>query len=263
MLPAMTVLLSTAPAAFGTLGEAGELPAGVEARTHEGPGGETYNHLFVAPPRIEEGVKYPLVVFLHGSGERGDDPAVLAKHFFPEMLSEEYRTRFPCYIIAPQCPAGERWADLDWRTGEGGGALTAPLAGAKKLLGDSLASLPVDRSRVYLTGLSMGGYGTWAWAAREPGTFAAALPICGGGDAGTAATLKDLPIWCGHGAADPAVPVERSREMVAAVAAAGGSPIYVEYPGVGHLVWGTVYGTPEGAVAWLFRQRRPAVAVEE
>jgi predicted peptidase len=112
----------------------------------------------------------------------------------------------------------------------------------------------VDPARIYLTGLSMGGYGTWDLAARQPERFAAILPICGGGDEATAPRLAKLPIWCFHGDADTVVPVERSRTMIAAVRAAGGSPKYSELPGVGHDSWTPAYRDP-AVLDWLFAKR--------
>ena len=233
------------------------LPDAIEIRTHAGADGTEHRHLLVRPANLEAGKTYPLVVFLHGAGERGDDPAVVAKHFFPAMLTEENRERFPCFILAPQCPSGGRWANRDWRDAENpDGGMAAPLAAAARLVEDALEEFPVDRDRLYLTGLSMGGYGAWDWAARRPDLWAAAVPICGGGDPADAAKLKALPLWVAHGEEDPAVPVDRSREMVAAVLGAGGSPIYVEYPGMTHDVWTTAYATRGGVVDWLFRQGR-------
>lgn len=253
---AAALLMSLLPAADPALSQAGAdaLPEAIEIRTHQGADGTEYKHLLVRPKEVKAGETYPLVVFLHGAGERGSDPAVLAKHFFPAMLSEEYRERFPCFILAPQCPSGERWGSLDWRTGEDSGEMTAPLAAVKALVGSALEEFPIDEDRLYLTGLSMGGYGTWDWTTREPGFWTAAAPICGAGDTKKAAAVKDLPLWVAHGDQDNAVPVERSREMVAAVVAAGGHPIYVEYPGVAHDSWTPAYGTPDGLIAWLFRQ---------
>lgn len=232
------------------------LPPEVSVRTHAGPGGEPYRHLLVRPADEKPGETYPLVVFLHGAGERGDDPSVLLKNFFPQMLSEEYRRRFPCFILAPQCPAEQRWGSFDWKTGEDDGELQAPLAGAMGLVDAALKELPIDRDRVYLTGLSMGGFGTWEWAARRPDLWAAAAPVCGGGTAEQATAAAALPLWVAHGAADPLVKVGRGREMVAAAVEAGGNPIYVEYPFIGHDSWTPAYGTPDGLPAWLFRQRK-------
>ena len=128
----------------------------------------------------------------------------------------------------------------------------APLAAARSLLDETLAAHPIEPCCVYLTGISMGGYGTWDWVAREPRRFTAAVPICGGGDPAAAAELRGVPLWVAHGDRDPAVPVERSRAMVAAVRAAGGRPIYVEYPGMEHDVWTAAYANPDGAIPWLF-----------
>ena len=125
------------------------------------------------------------------------------------------------------------------------------LAAATALIDATLKAQPIDPDRVYLTGLSMGGYGTFDWLARDPDRFAAAVAVCGGGDPATADQFKDVPLWVAHGDADPAVPVERSREIVAALRDAGGSPIYIEYPGVNHFSWTPTYGTPRrgGGVA--------------
>ena len=250
---AAVLLMTVLPAADD---DPKELPPGVEVRTHAGADGTEYQHLLVRPAEVEEGRTYPLVVFLHGAGERGSNPVVVSKHFFPAMLRPENRERFPCFILAPQCPQNERWGSIDWRTNADEGAMTAPLAAVKELVDDALEEFPIDRDRLYLTGLSMGGYGTWDWTARDPEFWTAAAPICGGGNVEKAAALTDLPLWVAHGDRDPAVPVERSRTMVAAVSEAGGFPIYVEYPGMGHDVWTTAYGTPEGLVAWMFRQSK-------
>jgi predicted peptidase len=112
----------------------------------------------------------------------------------------------------------------------------------------------VDEKRIYLTGLSMGGYGAWELAMRQPTRFAALAPICGGGDESQAAILKDIPVWAWHGDADPAVPVERSRRMIEAIKTAGGKPRYSELPGVGHDSWTPAYTRADGVVPWLFEQ---------
>jgi dienelactone hydrolase len=124
-------------------------------------------------------------------------------------------------------------------------------------LEDTLQREPIDPARISLTGLSMGGYGSWDLAARMPERFAAVLPICGGGDEATAAKIKDLPIWCFHGDADTAVRVERSRTMIEALRAAGGAPKYSELAGVGHDSWTPAYRDPD-VLAWLFAQKKPA-----
>jgi predicted peptidase len=113
----------------------------------------------------------------------------------------------------------------------------------------------LDESRLYLTGLSMGGYGTWDLLARHPKMFAAAVPVCGGADEATAPVIKDIPIWFFHGGALPVVPTYRSRNMIKALKAAGGEPKYTEYPGVGHNSWDRAYSEPE-LPKWLFAQKR-------
>jgi len=113
---------------------------------------------------------------------------------------------------------------------------------------------PVDLDRIYVTGLSMGGYGSWDLAIRTPEKFAAVVPICGGGDESQAARLLGVPIWAWHGDADPAVPVERSRRMIAAIRQAGGNPKYTELAGVGHDSWNPAYRDPHGPIPWLFEQ---------
>ena len=203
-------------------------------------------------------VRHPLVLFLHGAGERGDDNEKQLKYLPTWLADDEARRRHPCFVLAPQCRAGRRWVEVDWSDRTSTPQQPEPtvdLAAAVAALDAVLAAEAVDPDRVYLTGLSMGGYGAWDLAARMPERFAALVPICGGGDEATAAKLRSLPIWCFHGAADPVVPVERSRSMVAAVKATGGSPQFTEYEGVGHDSWTRAYRDP-ATLDWLFRQRR-------
>jgi len=136
------------------------------------------------------------------------------------------------------------------------GQLTAALSATLKVVDTVRKEFPIDDKRIYITGLSMGGYGTWDLIARHPKIFAAAIPVCGGADESTAPTIKDLPIWCFHGAADPTVPPQRSQNMIAALKAAGGQPKYTEYPGVGHNSWDKAYAEPD-LPTWLFAQHRP------
>jgi poly(3-hydroxybutyrate) depolymerase len=150
-----------------------------------------------------------------------------------------------------------RWANMDWSAKAGGMAKepSVPL----KLTLEALAALrkefSVDEKRLYVTGLSMGGYGTWDVISRYPTLFAAAAPVCGGGDESVAPLIAKVPIWCFHGDADKTVPPERSRNMIEALRRAGGEPKYTEYPGVGHNSWDKAYAEPELAT-WLFEQRK-------
>lgn len=224
----------------------------------DGPANREFRYRLLKPDAMAPGTTYPVVLFLHGAGERGDDNLRQLK-YLPAWLAEPAaRDAHPCFLIAPQCRENERWVDVAWGDPQSSPQPPEPgvdLAAALAALDAVLAQEPCDRERVYLTGLSMGGYGTWDLAARMPERFAAALPICGGGDERTAARLATLPLWAFHGDADKAVPVERSRTMIAAVKAAGGMPRYTELPGVGHDSWTPAYRDPK-VLDWLFSQRR-------
>lgn len=181
--------------------------------------------------------RWPLVIFLHGSGERGSDLKKVTKHGPTKMV--EAGREFPFVLLSPQCPEGYWWDP-------------APL---NLWLDQVVEKYRVDPERIYLTGLSMGGGGTWRWAQRAPERFAAIVPVCGGGDPGQAAVLKDLPIWAFHGALDTAVPPAKSEEMIAAIKAAGGQPRFTLYPDVAHDSWVGAYADEE-MWTWLLAQRR-------
>ena len=185
--------------------------------------------------------KFPLVLFLHGAGERGSDNKAQLKHGTSNFASEAARQKFPCYVAAPQCSSGKWWntqADL-----------------LLELIADLQKQHRIDPQRIYVTGLSMGGFGTWELIARKPELFAAAAPVCGGGDPSKAAGFASLPIWVFHGDKDSVVRPELSRSMVEALKKAGGMPKYTEYPGVGHDSWTATYADP-AFMEWLFAQKR-------
>jgi predicted peptidase len=229
--------------------------AGSVSVTEAGQGVE-FRYRLLAPAAPAAGTRYPLVVFLHGAGERGRDNEKQLKYLPTWMAEPALRERHPCYLLAPQCRESERWVDVSWadKKSTPQGPPTTDLLAAIAALQAVIASEAVDPARIYLTGLSMGGFGTWDLAARQPARFAAILPICGGGDEATAPRLSRLPIWCFHGDADQVVAVDRSRSMIAAVKAAGGSPKYSELPGVGHDSWTPAYRDP-AVLDWLFAQR--------
>lgn len=210
------------------------------------------------PARIAEGERYPLVLFLHGAGERGEDNQRQLTWFGAPMANAAWSEAFPCYVLAPQCPKDRRWVEVDWSAKESVRPVdpSPALVGVERALRAVLAQHPIDPERLYLTGLSMGGFGTWDLAARHPTWFAAAAPICGGGDPRDAAALAPLPLWCFHGADDKVVPVERSRAMIRAIEAAGGAATYTELQGVAHDSWKHAYSDDSGLLAWLFAQRR-------
>jgi predicted peptidase len=160
-------------------------------------------------------------------------------------------------LIAPQCPENAKWVEVDWSASTHQQP-KEPSESARLTL-ELIAALQkefsIDPQRIYLTGLSMGGYGTWDLLARRPELFAAGVPVCGGADESTAPKIKNLPIWAFHGAKDQAVKVERSRNMIAALKHTGGKPKYTEYPNVGHDSWNPAYKDAE-MFAWLFAQKR-------
>lgn len=217
---------------------------------------EAFHYRLLKPSEVVPGKKYPLVISLHGAGERGDDNVAQLKYLPKWLADPDYRTKFPCFVFAPQCRTNKRWVEVPWSE-----AQSTPT----KEIGDQMAvvvavldqlekELPIDSARLYLTGLSMGGYGSWDLAIRFPQRFAAVVPICGGGDERQAARLSKVPLWAYHGSADKAVPVERSRSMINAIRAAGGNPKYTELEGVGHDSWTAAYTDSEGVVPWMFAQ---------
>jgi predicted peptidase len=199
---------------------------------------------------------YPLVLFLHGAGERGDDNMKQLIHGTKEFVKEENRQKYPCFVVVPQCPNDKRWVEVDWTLdSHQQPEESISLELTRELLANLQKMFRIDSKRLYVTGLSMGGFGTWDLVTRTPDVFAAAVPICAGADESLASRLTKLPIWAFHGEKDTVVKVERSRRMVDAIKKAGGSPRYTEYPGVGHNSWAQAYADPE-FMTWLFAQKR-------
>lgn len=207
--------------------------------------------------------RLPLILFLHGAGERGSDNQAQLRHLPEHLAQPAQRSHFPCFLLAPQCPKDKIWGTVHWTgTGPYRYAPTPPprLAQVMALLDSTLRGEPaIDAARVYLVGLSMGGYGAWELGCRFAPRFAAVVPLCGGGDTTQVATLARTPLWAFHGDADAVIPVRRSREMIDALREAGGHPRYSELPGVGHDCWTPAYSRPgdEGFLPWLFSQRSP------
>lgn len=209
------------------------------------------------PKQCEPGARYPLVLFLHGAGERGDDNRRQLVHGANDFASDEAMQRYPCFFVAPQCPDGQQWVDTPWSADSHvlPPKAAPPLAMSLELLDELQRQLPIDARRLYVTGLSMGGFGVWDALARQPQRFAAAIPICGGGDTATAQAIAGVAVWAFHGGSDSVVQPRRSRDMVQALQQAGGSPKYTEYPGTGHDAWSATYRNPD-VMAWLFAQQR-------
>ena len=210
------------------------------------------------PAKIEPGKKYPLVLFLHGAGERGDDNQAQLVHGGTLFTRKDNRAKYPCYVIFPQCPSGKRWVEVDWSDKEPHAAPknpSVPMALTKRMLDRFVKGNAVDADRVYVMGLSMGGFGTWDFAQRYPDFVAAAVPICGGADNGTAKRIKHIPIWTFHGSADTAVWPVRTRTMVEALKKVKGNVRYTEYEKVGHNSWSRAFAEPD-LLVWMFAQKR-------
>lgn len=208
-------------------------------------------------PVTEPGKTYPLVVFLHGSGERGsDNEKQLSNGVFNFVLPENQKNN-PCFVLVPQCPDGLRWVKVSWtvKSVQQPDTISAPLQDVMDLIATLVQELPADTNRLYLCGLSMGGFGTWDLITRYPDVFAAAVPVCGGGDCSRASRIKDLPVWAFHGAKDDVVDPVLSRDMVAAIRKAGGLPGYTEYPHLNHGSWDAAFSDSE-MLRWLFEQRK-------
>lgn len=185
--------------------------------------------------------RWPLLVFLHGSGERGPDLDKVKVHGPPRRIAEGHEFGF--VVLSPQCPERDYWTN------------EAPIAALEQLI-EQIASDPrIDDERIYVTGMSMGGFATWKLAARNPHRFAAIVPVCGGGDPESAASFAHLPVWAFHGAKDDVVPWMRSQEMIDALHAAGAQPRFTVYPESGHDSWTETYANPD-LYSWLLAQRR-------
>ena len=243
----LTALLLASLAAWAA--EKPDLEKLFEAKTFT-QGKASLSYRLLKPATIDKDKTYPLVIFLHGSGERGKDNKAQLKHGVADFASEERIKKSPCFLIAPQCPTGRLWS-LSAKSS----ADAEPGKLVLDLIEKTCKDLPIDQKRIYITGLSMGGYGTWTLMAHKPDLFAAGIPICGGGDEKMADKLVKIPIWVFHGDKDGAVKVERSRNMVAAIKKAGGKPDYTEYPGVGHDSWSRTYSDAK-VLDWLFAQKK-------
>ncbi len=228
-----------------------------EPREFTGTSKVPLKYRLLKPISYQPGEKYPLVLFLHGAGERGSDNLITLKHGAKEFAEDTRREQYPCYVVVPQCPNDQKWSDVDWSKESSDQPKNASqcLQTSKELVDEMVESAGVDKNRIYITGLSMGGYGTWDAIARYENYFAAAAPICGGGDPKLVEKFAKLPIWCFHGEADPVVKVKRSREMISALKAVGSTVQYTEYPSVQHDSWTVTYSNPD-FYRWLYAQQR-------
>ena len=199
----------------------------------------------------------PVLLFLHGAGERGSDNAKQLYHGAAEVISWCERNKQKVLLLFPQCPEEQQWVNTPW----GDLSHTLPekseaMGLALELLEKEISRAGADRSRIYISGISMGGYGTWDAVSRFPELFAAAFPVCGGADTAQASKLTQLPFLTFHGDSDTVVPTSRTRDMVQALKAAGSVNVtYCEVPDCGHDSWFTAFRS-DASWEWLFKQSR-------
>jgi predicted peptidase len=203
--------------------------------------------------------KYPLVIFLHGSGERGSDNDAQLKWGVMNFATDQNMLAHPAIVIAPQCPEHQTWSRVTSNANRTGMTLNAEPSKSMRLLIGLIRQLettmPVDTTRIYITGLSMGGYGTYDALERYPSLFAAAVPVCGAGDTSRAASIAHIPIWIFLGAEDPTVNPLNGLAMLEALTHVGAHPGFTQYPEVGHFSWLGAYSDPL-MMEWLFRQHK-------
>ncbi len=235
-----------------------------EKRTHTSATGNTLPYRILFPENYDRSKKYPVVLFLHGAGERGNDNEKQLTHGAKLFLTPENRSNFPAIVIFPQCPAESYWGsviidrtktpftfDFDYTRPE-----PEPLQMAIALVKQISAEEGVDKKRIYITGLSMGGMGTFEAVYRYPNLFAAATPICGGGDATHYdKRIRKIPFSIYHGDADSVVGVAESRRMVEKLKELKASVHYKEFPGINHNSWDNAFAEPD-YLSWMFSKKQ-------
>ena len=203
--------------------------------------------------------KYPLVIFLHGSGERGNDNEAQLKWGVTNFATDQAMVLHPAFVIAPQCPKNETWSNV--KNYQKGGPIKLKPTPSKsmklviELIHNFIKNFNVDTSRIYITGLSMGGYGTFDALQRYPDLFAAAVPVCGAGDISKAKDIANIPMWIFHGSEDAAVNPNYSIEMYKALLKEGAKPGFTMYPETGHFSWLAAYNNKH-MMSWLFKQHK-------
>ncbi len=223
---------------------------------------DTLPYRILLPEQFEPQKKYPLIVFMHGAGERGKDNKRQLTHGGRLFTNDTVRKNFPAIVVFPQCPANATWAVMNFSRNDSGKVTgmkilsdappTPPSALLYQLIDSLAASGSVDTRRLYVGGLSLGGMGTFDILARFPKRFAAAFPICGAGDESLASRYaKNTAVWIFHGSDDAVVPPASSRIFYRNLQQAGAEVKYSEYPGVGHNSWDNAFAEPE-LLPWLF-----------
>lgn len=198
---------------------------------------------------------YPLVIFLHGSGERGNDNTAQLKWGVLNFASDAIMKSYKPIVIAPQCSENMTWGNFTGKNLTLANTPTKPMKLLIELIEKLLKEQPIDPDRVYITGLSMGGFGTFDILARRPDLFAAGVPVCGGGDVKSVNTFSTIPLWIFHGALDTTVPLRFSQNMVDALQKEGASPGFTNYPDTGHFSWIAAYDDIQ-MMHWLFSKSK-------
>ena len=223
-------------------------------------GNDTLPYRLLLPEKYDASKKYPLVFFLHGAGERGSDNEKQLTHGAKLFLSESARNEYPAIVVFPQCPASSFWSNVSFKRDSNGDRLfifsdtlhpTIAMQLAQGLLHEIIKRYSVTSNQVYVMGLSMGGMGTFEIVSRNPGLFAAAIPICGGGASSTAKLLKPTKWWVFHGAKDDVVPLLYSEQMVHALETVKADVKFTVYPMANHNSWDSAFAEPQ-LLNWLF-----------
>jgi predicted peptidase len=226
--------------------------------------GDSLPYRILFPPKYSRAKSYPLILFLHGAGERGSDNEKQLTHGSKLFSNEINRAKFPCIVIVPQCPSNSYWASvkIDRSTSPIGLDFnyerdpTTPLSAAIELTKKIMQEESVKRSQVYIMGLSMGGMGTFEAVFRNPKLFAAAIPVCGGGDTlHYDKRIRKTEFWIFHGDKDAVVSVANSRKMVSRLKHLKARVKYTEYPNVNHNSWDNAFAEPD-LLPWLFSNKR-------
>ena len=260
--PALTTPQPTTPADtapdYTVPEEAVDVYEAFSSATYIAEDGTELPYRLFSPENYREDREYPILLILHGAGERGTDNSLQLKNAVQNLFNDTTSPVYGAFVVCPQCPeAPNQWVDTPWADGNyslNEVPQSNELAAVEELLLQLMEDLPVDNARVYVMGLSMGGFGTWDLLMRNPTLYTAAVPLCGGADPAYAEVLVNTPIYTVHSTDDGAVPCAGTREMVAAIKAAGGEKIiYEELEGYGHNVWDYASQKPE-IIRWLFDQ---------
>ncbi len=240
-----------------------------QAGSFTSAGGQQIMYRLFVPKNYNPATAYPIMLTLHGAGERGTNNSSQLMYPFSIMWGDDsVQSPHPCFVLSPQCPNNSTygWVNTPWGNATynySAVPISADLQAVVELLDSVSRQYRIDTLREYVSGMSMGGYASWYLAMRFPTRFAAVVPVCGAGDTARAASIRNVPVWAFHAADDPTVPVRGSRDMIAAMQRAGGTPVYTEYPasmGIGHSSWIPAAQNP-ALVPWVFGQARTPVPI--